>query len=34
MLRVFGNMALRNYDGSPRTGYTTWKQYRDRTYTP
>jgi hypothetical protein len=34
MLRVFGNMALRNYDGSPHAGYTIWKQYRDRTHTP
>ncbi|MBU1236546.1 MAG: hypothetical protein KJ634_11100 [Gammaproteobacteria bacterium] len=34
MLRVFGNMALRYYDGSPRPGYTTWKQYCDRTYAP
>lgn len=34
MLRTFGNMALRNYDGSPRPGYATWKQYRDRTYAP
>lgn len=30
LLRIFGNMALRNYDGSPRPAYTTWRGYFDR----
>jgi hypothetical protein len=31
LLRVFGNMALRNYDGSPRPARTAWREYSDRT---
>jgi hypothetical protein len=33
-LRIFGNMALFNYDDSPRPGYATWKRFRSRPYTP
>lgn len=34
LLRGFGNMALRNYDGSPRPGQSTWRSYVSRTYRP
>jgi hypothetical protein len=30
LLRMFGNMALRNYDGSPRLGHATWSNYYSR----
>jgi hypothetical protein len=32
--RMFGNMALRYYDGSPRSGQATWQSYRRRQYQP
>lgn len=31
LLRVFGNMALRNYDGSARPARTAWREYFDHT---
>jgi hypothetical protein len=31
LLRIFGNMALRNYDGSPRPARGAWRGYFDRT---
>lgn len=34
LLRVFGNMALRNYDGSPRPARTAWREVFDRTLSP
>ncbi len=34
LLRVFGNMALRYYDGSPRPGESTWHEYVKRSYQP
>jgi hypothetical protein len=30
VLRVFGNMALRNYDGTPRASHTAWREYVTR----
>jgi hypothetical protein len=30
LLRIFGNMALRTYDGSPRPARTAWRGYYDR----
>jgi hypothetical protein len=33
-VRMFGNMALRNYDGSPRSGHATWRDYFARQYSP
>jgi hypothetical protein len=32
--RMFGNMALRYYDGSPRPGLALWKGYLRRRYQP
>jgi hypothetical protein len=32
LLRSFGNMALRYYDGTPRPGQATWHEYRSRHY--
>jgi hypothetical protein len=34
LFRLFGNMALRHYDGSPRPALTTWQRYLSRTYQP
>jgi len=34
LFRVFGNMALRRYDGTARPALTTWREYRDRPYRP
>lgn len=34
LLRIFGNMALRNYDGTPRPSYAVWQQYLGYTYKP
>ncbi len=34
LFRLFGNMALRHYDGSPRPVLTTWQSYLSRTYQP
>lgn len=34
LLRIFGNMALRYYDGSPRPAYTTWRDYFTRNLSP
>lgn len=34
LLRVFGNMALRNYDGSARPAEAVWKQYYGYTRQP
>jgi hypothetical protein len=31
LLRIFGNMALRSYDGNPRPARTAWREYFDRT---
>jgi hypothetical protein len=33
-VRLFANMGLRYYDGTPRPGYATWKDYLARTYAP
>lgn len=30
LMRLFGNMALRNYDDSPRPALTIWRSYLDR----
>jgi hypothetical protein len=30
LLRIFGNMALRNYDGSARPAHATWKKWIQR----
>lgn len=34
LLRMFGNMALRYYDGSPRPGHATWRDYFNRSLSP
>lgn len=34
LLRIFGNMALRNYDRTPRPAHTAWREYFDRAYSP
>jgi hypothetical protein len=34
LLRMFGNMALRKYDGSPRPGHATWSDYYSRSLQP
>ncbi|MET0122970.1 MAG: hypothetical protein ABW124_18175 [Candidatus Thiodiazotropha sp. 6PLUC9] len=34
LLRLFGNMALRRYDGTPRPAWTTWQAYLKKTYQP
>lgn len=34
LLRSFGNMALRYYDGTPRPGQATWHEYLSRHYQP
>lgn len=34
LLRMFGNMALRRYDGSPRPGAMVWHDYATRRYRP
>lgn len=34
LLRIFGNMALRNYDRTPRPAHTAWREYFDRTLSP
>ncbi|MEJ2393373.1 MAG: hypothetical protein P8Z77_01100 [Candidatus Thiodiazotropha sp.] len=34
LFRLFGNMALRHYDGSPRPGLTIWQTYLNRSYQP
>ncbi|HEY5601848.1 MAG TPA: hypothetical protein VIM41_01945 [Gammaproteobacteria bacterium] len=34
LLRIFGNMALRNYDGSPRPARTAWREHFDLTLSP
>ena len=34
LLRIFGNMALRTYDGSPRPARTAWREYFDRSLSP
>jgi hypothetical protein len=31
LLRIFGNMALRSYDGSAHPARTAWREYSDRT---
>ena len=31
LLRLFGNMALRNHDSSPRPAHIAWREYFDRT---
>lgn len=33
-LRLFSNMALRYYDGSPRPAHTTWRDYFTRSLSP
>ncbi|GEM_PF-3424251 len=33
-LRMFGNMALRHYDGTPRVGQSTWHDYYNRSWSP
>ncbi|MBI4055657.1 MAG: hypothetical protein HY402_05960, partial [Elusimicrobia bacterium] len=33
VLRMFGNMALRTYDGSPRPAHATWTSYMNLTFT-
>ncbi len=34
VLRVFGNMALRNYDGSPRPSHSVWREIFERNLSP
>lgn len=34
LLRIFGNMALRDYDGSARPARTAWREVYDRTLNP
>ena len=34
LLRIFGNMALRNYDRTPRPAHTAWREYFDRAFSP
>lgn len=34
LLRLFGNMALRYYDGSPRPAHSTWREYVKRSLNP
>lgn len=34
LFRVFGNMALRHYDGTPRPGLAVWHDYLSRPYRP
>jgi hypothetical protein len=34
LLRLSGNMALRNYDGSPRPARNTWRSYFNRSHSP
>lgn len=34
LMRFFGNMALRNYDGSPRPAHAAWRGYLDRRLSP
>ncbi len=34
VLRMFGNMALRHYDGTPRVGQSTWHDYAARAHQP
>jgi hypothetical protein len=34
ILRVFGNMALHNHDGSNRPAQTTWSAWAARSYSP
>ena len=34
LLRIFGNMALRNYDGTPRPARAAWREYFDRRLSP
>jgi hypothetical protein len=34
LMRLFGNMALRRHDGTPRPALTTWQSYLDQTYQP
>lgn len=34
LLRVFGNMGLRHYDGNPRPGQAIWLEYLTRRYQP
>ncbi|MEW8433234.1 MAG: hypothetical protein AB2629_04400 [Candidatus Thiodiazotropha sp.] len=34
LFRLFGNMALRRHDGSPRQALTTWRSYLSNTHRP
>ncbi|MES9862203.1 MAG: hypothetical protein ABW157_14445 [Candidatus Thiodiazotropha sp. LLP2] len=34
LTRLFGNMALRHYDGTPRPAHATWKTYLNKPYQP
>lgn len=34
LLRMFGNMALRKHDGTPRPGHATWLKYYNRSLQP
>ena len=34
LMRFFGNMALRNYDNSPRPAHTIWRSYLERRLRP
>jgi hypothetical protein len=34
LMRLFGNMALRYHDGSPRPGHEVWREYVNRRYQP
>lgn len=34
LLRIFGNMALRNYDRTPRPAHTAWREYFARAFSP